>query len=251
MPISYDVFAPYFDAWQRSFGCAYDELVLPRVERALARHAPAATRVLDLGIGTGDLAIALARRGLDVVGVDCAPAMLAVARAKAAAAGVRLTLVAEDLRRLRLDVPADVALCIYTVMNQLTGDGDLGRALAAVRSSLVPDGLFVFELNRPASYARYWSGEHAVDLGDAVIVRTHRRRAGSPVIDAEVSIRRRTCGGFDEVTDHIAQRPYEDAEIEGALQKADFAVVERELYDPFDAGEAPTKALWVCKRMRA
>ncbi len=247
MSISYDAFAPYFDAWQRSFGCAYDDLVLPRIERILARHAPAVTRVLDLGIGTGDLAIALARRGLDVVGVDRAPAMLAMARAKADAAGVRLTLVAQDLRRLRIADPADVALCIYTVMNQLTGDGDLARALESVRACLGPHGLFVFELNRPASYARYWSGEHAVDVGDAVIVRTHRARPGSPVIEAEVSIRRRTCGGFDEVTDHITQRTYADAEIEEALEAAGFGVIERETYDPFDTGGEPTKSLWTCR----
>jgi SAM-dependent methyltransferase len=245
--IPYDVFAPHFDAWQRSFGGAYDDLILPRVLDLLARHAPAARRVVDLGIGTGDLAIALARRGLEVVGVDRAPAMLAVAREKAAAARVSLTLVEQDLRALRLEAPADVALCVYTVVNQLTGDGDLERALAAVRASLVPAGIFAFELNLPASYARYWDGEEVVDVGDAVIVRTSRRRAGSPVIEAEVSIRRRTCGGFDEVVDRVAQRPYGDGAVEAALASTGFVVVERETYDPFDGGGEPTKALWVCR----
>jgi SAM-dependent methyltransferase len=247
MAVSYDAFAPHFDAWQRAFGCAYDDLVLPRIERVLARHAPRARRVVDLGIGTGDLALALARRGLDVVGVDRAPAMLAAARAKAVEAGVALTLVEADLRTVRLAPPADVAFCIYTVMNQLTDDGDLDRAVAAVRASLVPGGVFVFELNLPASYARYWSGEDAVDVGDAVIVRTHRRRPGSSVIDAEVSIRRRTCCGFDEVVDHIAQRPYDDGEVESVLARSGFALLEREVYDPFDAGGDPTKALWTCR----
>jgi SAM-dependent methyltransferase len=226
--ISYDAFAPHFDAWQRSFGCAYDELIQPRITDLLARHAPSARRVVDLGIGTGDLAIALARRGLEVVGVDRAPAMLAVAREKAAAAGVSLMLLEQDLRVVRLPEPADVALCVYTVMNQLTGEGDLARALAAIRVSLVPGGLFVFELNLPASYARYWNGEEAVDVGDALIVRTSRRRPGSSVIEAEVSIRRRTCCGFDEVVDCIAQRPYEDAEVEVALASGGFIVLERE-----------------------
>ena len=248
MAISYDAFAPHFDAWQRSFGCAYDELILPRIERVLAAHAPAARCVVDLGIGTGDLAIALARKGLRVVGVDRAPAMLAVTRAKAVQAGVTVTLVEQDLRALRLATPADVVVCVYTVMNQLTEEGDLARALAAIQASLVPGGVFVFELNLPASYARYWHGEETVDVGDAVIVRTHRRRAGSPVIEAEVSIRRRTCGGFDEVRDHVAQRPYSDAEVEPALARAGFAVVAREVYDPFDAGGEPTKALWTCRR---
>lgn len=245
---SYDAFAPHFDAWQRSFGCAYDDLILPRVLAVLERHAPRARRVADLGIGTGDLAIALARRGLEVVGIDRAPAMLAVAREKARGAGVVLGLVEQDLRSLRLGAPADVALSVYTVMNQLTGDDDLDRALAAVRANLVPGGLFVFELNLPSSYARYWQGEETVELGDAVVVRTHRPRAGTPVIEAEVSIRRRTCGGWAEVRDHIAQRPYADGEVEAAVARAGLAVVERDRYDPFGGSLGPTKALWTCRR---
>jgi predicted TPR repeat methyltransferase len=245
---SYDAFAPHFDAWQRSFGCAYDELILPRVLAVLARHAPDARRVVDLGIGTGDLAIALARRGFEVTGVDVAPAMLAVAREKARGSGVAFALLEQDLRELRLAAPADVALCVYTVVNQLTGDGDLDRALGAVRANLVPHGLFVFELNLAASYARYWHGEETVDLDDAVVLRTHRRRAGTAIIDAEVAIRRRTCGGWDEVRDHIAQRPYGDDEVEAALARAGFDRLACERYDPFDESAEPTKALWTCRR---
>jgi SAM-dependent methyltransferase len=246
--IPYDVFAPHFDAWQRSFGCVYDELILPRILDVLSRHAPAARRVVDLGIGTGDLAIALARRGLAVTGVDRAPAMLAVAREKAAAARVSLALVEQDLRALRLDAPADVALCVYTVVNQLTGDGDLARALAAAHANLVPGGVFAFELNLPASYARYWDGEETVDVGDAVIIRTSRRRGG--IVEAEVSIRRRTRCGFDEVVDRVAQRPYDDRAVEAALAPTGFVVVERQAYDPFAGGGEPTKALWVCRSRR-
>jgi SAM-dependent methyltransferase len=245
---SYDVFAPHFDAWQRAFGCAYDDLILPRVGRALARHAPDARRIVDLGIGTGDLAIALARSGFEMTGVDRAPAMLAVAREKARAAGVSLSLVEQDLRALTLDAPVDAALCVYTVVNQLTDDGDLARALAAVHANLRAGGLFVFETNLPASYARYWAGDETTDLGDAVVVRTHRRRPGANVIDADVSIRRRTCGGWDESRDHIAQRPWTDREIEAALTRASFTLVERETYDPFVENAAPTKALWACRR---
>jgi SAM-dependent methyltransferase len=247
MSESYAALAPHFDAWQRAHGGSYDALILERVAAALARHAPEARRVADLGIGTGDLAIALARRGFDVVGVDRVPAMLAVARAKAAEAGTALALVEQDLRDLRLEPPADVALSVYTVVNQLTGGGDLARALAAIHAALVPGGCFVFELNLRASYARYWSGEEIVDVGDAVIVRTHRTtKAG--IVHADVEVRQRTCCGWDVVADHIAQRPYDDVEVERALARAGFRVLERERYDPFAAGAEPTKALWVARR---
>lgn len=58
----------------------------------LARHLPEPpAEVLDLGCGTGTLTVLLARAGHQVCGVDLAPAMVAAARAKIAAAGVVAT----------------------------------------------------------------------------------------------------------------------------------------------------------------
>ena len=141
---SYDRFAPHFDAWQRAFGAPYAALVLPRLLDALARHGGAVRRIADLGAGTGDLAIALARRGFAVVAVDRSAPMLARARAKAAAAGLASppAFVEQDLRALSLVPPVDAAVCVYTVVNQLTDDGDLERALAAARFEVLERAAF-------------------------------------------------------------------------------------------------------------
>lgn len=248
MPGSYDEFAPYFDAWQQAFGGPYDALVLPRVLGALARWAPAARRLVDLGIGTGDLVVALARRGFAVVGVDRSAPMLAVAAAKIAAAGLPQPprLVAQDLRALALDGPCDAAICVYTVMNQLTDDGDLAAACAAVHAALVPGGVFLFELNLPAAYARWWRGEDTQVLGDVSVTRTHAPVPGTPCLEARVTIRR----GAEERRDHIRQRPFADAEVRAALAGAGFVLLGRETYDPFGDGAA-SKALWAAQRARA
>jgi SAM-dependent methyltransferase len=241
----YDVFAPWFDAWQRAFGPPYDDLVLPRVLDLLARFAPSARRVADLGSGTGDLAIALARAGYAVVGVDCSAPMREVARRKAAAARLAAppVFVEGDLRTLALAQPVDAAVCVYTVMNQLTGDGDLGRATAAVARALVPGGLFVFELNLPAAYARFWSGAETVRVDGATIERAHRRTGRT--IEAQVVIR---PDGGAPVEDRILQRPYDEGEVEGALRAARLVALARETFDPFGDAREPTKALWAARR---
>jgi SAM-dependent methyltransferase len=246
---SYDQFAPHFDAWQRAFGPPYDALILPRVTALLERHAPRVRRVVDLGVGTGDLAVALARRGYDVVGVDCSEPMLAVSRAKAAAAALATPprFVPGDIRTVRLDPPADAAICVYTVVNQLTADDDLGRAFTAVAGALVPGGLFVLETNLPASYDRYWSGTETIQAGDATIVREHRHVAGTSVIEALVTIR--TPDGA--VHDRIRQRPWTDDDVERALATAGFAPPTREAFNPFEPSGPPMKALWAAQRRRA
>jgi SAM-dependent methyltransferase len=241
---SYDRFAPHFDAWQRAFGEPYARLVLPRLLAALARHPWPVRRVVDLGSGTGDLVVALARAGYAVLGVDRSEPMLAVARAKVAAAALPATpeLVRQDLRALRLAAPVDAAICVYTVINQLTGDGDLARAMAAVRDALVPGGLFLFEVNLPAAYARYWTGVETIALPDAVVTRRHRRAA---LVEAEVTIRS-AAGAV--VHDRIVQRPYAETEITAALTAAGLVRLGVERFDPFDAGGVPLKALWSVQR---
>ena len=248
MAPSYDRFAPHFDAWQEAHGASYDTLILPRIRAVLVRHGAGVRRIADLGAGTGDLVVALARDGYQLVAVDCSAPMLEVARAKAAAAELTVppTFVLQDIRTLRLAPPVDAALCVYTVINQLTGDGDLARALTGIHDALVPGGLFVFEVNLPESYERYWSGTQSMALPDGVVTREHHRHG--EVIEARITIRRQRGAALEEVEDHIAQRPYRDEELDDALARAEFVRLERLAFNPFDRHAPPAKALWCARR---
>ena len=245
MAEAYDRFAPHFDAWQQAFGGPYGALVLPRVLAALARHQQPIRRVVDLGIGTGDLVIALARTGYEVIGVDRSQPMLDEARRKIAAAALDRDPTIEPQRADVLAHQRRVAICVYTVANQLTADGDLDRMLCAVRGALVPGGLFLCEVNLPEAYARYWSGEETIALPDAVVTREHRRIAGTPVLEALVTIRR---ADGTTLHDRIAQRPYGDGELEAALDAAGFRVAAVERFNPFDPTAPAVKALWFAQR---
>ena len=117
--------------------------------------------------------------------------------------------------------------------------------LCAVRDALVPGGLFLCEINLPEAYARYWSGEETIALPDAVVTRAHRRIAGTPGLEALVTIRR---ADGSTVHDRIAQRPYGDDELEAALGTAGFRVAAVERFNPFDPTAAAVKALWSAQR---
>jgi SAM-dependent methyltransferase len=68
--------------------------------------------VLDIGCGTGRHAIELARRGYHVTGVDLSPSQLERARAKAAAAGVRVAFQKADARALTFEGEFGLALIL-------------------------------------------------------------------------------------------------------------------------------------------
>jgi SAM-dependent methyltransferase len=108
--------------------------------------------VLDAGCGTGRVAIELARRGIEVVGVDLDPLMLAEARAKAP----ELTWVEADLVELDLGRTFDVVAAPGNVMIFLarSTEREVVRRLA---THLAPDGALVagFQLTTRYGLARY------------------------------------------------------------------------------------------------
>ena len=104
-------------------------------------------RILDAGCGTGRMAIELARRGVDIVGVDLDEVMLAQARKKAPQLDWRLG----DLSTIELDKIFDAIVLAGNVMIYVT-PGTEAATLANMAHHLKPGGLLVaaFELTHPA-----------------------------------------------------------------------------------------------------
>lgn len=121
----------------------------------LALAARTGGPILELGVGTGRLAVPLAAAGHEVVGVDTDPAMLARARTRAAAAGRavvrRLRLVEADMTVCRLPDAGRYGLAILA-LNTLFLVGDREAQAAAIETlaaHLRPDGLAVVDVWLP------------------------------------------------------------------------------------------------------
>jgi SAM-dependent methyltransferase len=116
--------------------------------------------VVDVGCGTGTLAVRLAALGHLVVGVDPAAASLAVARTKPHAEAV--TWIEGDATALPPLLAADLALMTGNVAQVFLTDEDWARTLRAVAATLRPGGHFVVETRRPERRAwRDWAAQTA------------------------------------------------------------------------------------------
>ncbi|MFT3921974.1 MAG: class I SAM-dependent methyltransferase [Myxococcales bacterium] len=121
----------------------------------LVKERPGA--VLELGVGTGRVALALARAGVETVGIEPVPAMLQHARIKRealpAAAQSCLELRAGDARTLRLKRRFPWVIAPFNVFMHLYTRRELEQAFASVRAHLAPRGRFVFDVLMPDLHA--------------------------------------------------------------------------------------------------
>lgn len=112
-----------------------------------------ATSVLDVGCGTGALAVRLAELGIEVVGVDPAAASLEVARSKRHANAVRW--IHGDATALP-PLTVDLAAMTGNVAQVFITDDGWSETLEALRERIRSDGRLVFETRNPER--RAWEG---------------------------------------------------------------------------------------------
>jgi SAM-dependent methyltransferase len=127
--------------------CASYEADLP-LWRELA--AEAGGPILDLGCGTGRVALDLAALGHDVTGVDCEPSFTAALSARARERGIRVRAETADARSLVLAGRTfALAIAPMQVAQLLGGPEGRARMLASIRRHLDPGGLLAVALADP------------------------------------------------------------------------------------------------------
>ena len=140
--VEYERFADIYSVWTATAPSA-------RANHAfyVDTYRSATGPVAELGVGDGRIAVDAAVHGCDIVGVDNSPAMLALCRDRATAAGVqdRVRLIQADFRSFELPEPAGLISLPYHSIGHLQSLGEKREALRQVASQLRPGGTFVFD----------------------------------------------------------------------------------------------------------
>jgi SAM-dependent methyltransferase len=138
---AYDVLGEAYDRWCRSVL----EDIAHYVELAVAAGGP----VLEVGVGSGRIAIPTALAGVDVIGVDSSPAMLELAAAKAAAASVVVDLRLADMRALPRLGRFPLVTVPFRALLHLPTDHDRLAVLRSLFELLEPGGVLAFDVFHP------------------------------------------------------------------------------------------------------
>jgi SAM-dependent methyltransferase len=143
MSSPYDAIAELYDPWSVS--------VVEDVGFYLEEARRSGGPVVELGVGTGRIAIPIAAEGIRVVGIDSSRGMLEVCARRAALAGVDVDLRLGDLREPPVRERVPLVICPFRSLLHMHTDDDRRRVLAAVAKLLRPGGRFVFDVFTPGA----------------------------------------------------------------------------------------------------
>ncbi len=133
---------------------AYYDLAYRARKRDVAYYVSLAKRfggpVLEYGVGNGRVALALARAGFEVVGVDLSERMLASLQQKRARSGAGVETVHGDMRSVRLKRRFPLVIAPFNTVLHLYERADVEAFFARVREHLAPGGRFVFDFSLPS-----------------------------------------------------------------------------------------------------
>ncbi len=182
-----------FAAYSRYYDLMYREkdyaMEAAYVSSLVARHAPGAKVLLDIGCGTGAHARELASDGYIVHGIDMSEGMLERAHAMRAALppelSERLTFTRGDARNFHLGRKFDAVVSLFHVMSYQTSNKDLLAAFASAGKHLAAGGVFIFDC---------WYGPAVLTDRPRTVTREFKdeslsfSRLSEPVLDAERNV---------------------------------------------------------------
>jgi SAM-dependent methyltransferase len=132
--------------YDESSGDMFDPAVVEPVVDFLAELANGGA-ALELGIGTGRIALPLSERGVSVTGIDLSEAMVAKLREKPGAEAIEVTI--GDFATTRVDGAFSLAYLVFNTINNLTSQEEQAACFANVAAHLEPGGCFVIEVGVP------------------------------------------------------------------------------------------------------
>jgi SAM-dependent methyltransferase len=120
---------------------------------------------LELGIGTGRIAIPLAQEGVDVRGVDSSDAMIAALRSKPG--GADITVIEGDFGSVDLGGPYSAVFVVFNTFFALASQDEQVATFQRVAAALTKDGVFVIEAFVPD--ATRWNQHQRVSVDRVAI----------------------------------------------------------------------------------
>jgi len=146
------------------FAYLYARGAYPQYSKKMAKLLPSVLErfgakprvILDLACGEGSFAVAMAKKGFQVIGIDSSPHILQFAKEHAKKENVSVEFLVQDMCSLPFEEKFDLVTCWYDSLNYLLELEDLEKTFSGVYHVLKRGGLFIFDMNTIYGLAVNW-----------------------------------------------------------------------------------------------
>ncbi len=124
--------------------------------------------ILEVGCGTGSMAVELSKRNYEVIALDTSAEMLTKAYNKALENNVDILFLNQDMRNFELYGTVDAIVCLLDSLNYITSLEEVKKVFKLVNNYLNPGGLFIFDINSAHKLSHTLGNEIFYELEEEV-----------------------------------------------------------------------------------
>lgn len=160
----YEDFSKVYDLFMRDI--PYDDWA-SYIEGIWARAGLKPGLVAELGCGTGNITIPLAKKGYEMIGIDLSADMLTVARQKTEDSRLDILYLNQDMREFELFGTVDSIISVCDNLNYILEEDELLEVFRLVKNYLDPSGIFIFDLNTQYKFKHILASNNFCEATDA------------------------------------------------------------------------------------
>ncbi|MGI6083895.1 MAG: class I SAM-dependent DNA methyltransferase [Acetivibrionales bacterium] len=175
--------------------------------------------ILELGCGTGSLALELAKRGYDLIAIDNSTSMLNRAYAKARKEMADILFLNQDMRNFELYGTVDAIICLLDSINYITSLNDLKKIFSLANNYLNPGGLFIFDVNSPYKLSNILGNQVFYEVDEDISwiwQNTYNSKSRIATFDLTFFVKRED-GLYERFDETHKERAFSSGEITEAL----------------------------------
>ncbi|MBO5010542.1 MAG: class I SAM-dependent methyltransferase [Clostridia bacterium] len=232
----YDLLAPFYDAINADISYSDWADFIEKIFNKECKSRP--ELVLDLGCGTGKMTLELASRGYDMTGIDISAEMLDIAREQAEIGGYDILWLSQDMREFELYGTVDSAVSCLDCINHLTKPSDVKKTFERMHNYLIPDGIFVFDINGKAKFENiYADRSYVMEEDGGVCIWQNYYDKKTKLCDFYITLFEECSDGrYERYDDEQRERMYTVSEMRKMLLASGFDFIGA--YSDFDFSEA-------------
>ena len=222
--MSYEKFAYLYD--QLMIDAPYEEWV-SFVLKMIETNNVDCKKLLDVGCGTGNIAIPLNKQGISVTAVDLSEEMLLVAQQKSEREDAKVRFFQQDMRHLESLGLYNVVISLCDTINYLADEAEVASTFQGVFEHLDESGMFIFDVHTPYKINKIFNGSTYAYNGEEIsYIWECFQGEESNSVEHDLSFFVQTDEGLYERFDELhKQRTYSLPFYKNALEESGFEII--------------------------